>query len=68
MWVFLAFGFAFSMVQEGPAWIPITSYGIAYFFGGVFTSKEAYDSLVRGQFEIDSLMLVAAIGAAILGE
>jgi len=66
--LFLAIGFSLSLVTDVPAWIPIASYVIAYFFGGVFTTKEAYDALVRGKFEIDFLMLVAAIGAAILGE
>ncbi|WP_443947313.1 heavy metal translocating P-type ATPase [Pedobacter sp. AW1-32] len=41
---------------------------IAYFFGGYFTAKEAVLTIVKGGFEIDFLMLVAAIGAAILGE
>lgn len=40
----------------------------AYFFGGYFTFKEALDKVSRGKFEIDFLMLVAAGGAAILGE
>jgi Cd2+/Zn2+-exporting ATPase len=66
--LFLAIGFGHKLVFDGTSWIPIICYVIAYFFGGVFTTKEAYDSLVRGQFEIDFLMLVAAIGAAILGE
>jgi len=40
----------------------------AYFFGGYFTLKEALDKISQGSFEIDFLMLVAAGGAAILGE
>jgi Zn2+/Cd2+-exporting ATPase len=40
----------------------------AYFFGGYFTLKEALGKISQGKFEIDFLMLVAAGGAAILGE
>ena len=40
----------------------------AYFFGGFFTAKEAIETIAKGGFEIDFLMLVAAIGAAVLGE
>lgn len=40
----------------------------AYFFGGFYTTKEAIGSILKGQFEIDFLMLVAAAGAAALGQ
>ena len=38
----------------------------AYFFGGFYATKEAFEKIRKGEFEIDFLMLVAAIGAAIL--
>ena len=40
----------------------------AYFFGGYFALREAMGKILKGQFQIDFLMLVAATGAAILGE
>lgn len=40
----------------------------SYFFGGYFALKEAAEKAVQRKFEIDFLMLVAAAGAAILGE
>ncbi len=40
----------------------------AYFFGGYFTLMEAFEKIRRRKFEIDFLMLVAAAGAAWLGE
>ncbi|MCC4227447.1 MULTISPECIES: heavy metal translocating P-type ATPase [Flavobacteriaceae] len=43
-------------------------YLAAYFFGGFFTLKEAITKVSKGEFEIDFLMLVAAAGAAYLGE
>ncbi len=40
----------------------------AFFFGGYLALREALGKLLKGQFQIDFLMLVAATGAAILGE
>ena len=66
--LFLAVGFGLSFISNVEEGIPILCYAIAYIFGGTFTLREAYLALKQGQFEIDFLMLVAAIGAAILGE
>jgi len=64
---FLVAGFGFSFVAAWPAAVSVTLYAIAYFFGGFFTSKEAIAGISKGRFEIDFLMLVAALGAAVLG-
>ncbi len=48
--------------------VPLGLYLAAYFFGGYFTVREAVGKIRRRQFEIDFLMLVAAAGAAALGE
>lgn len=64
----LGIGFALSFVEAVPPWVTLSLYIGAYFFGGFFTAKEAIQTVVKGGFEIDFLMLVAAIGAAILGE
>ncbi|MCK9909653.1 HAD-IC family P-type ATPase, partial [Microbacteriaceae bacterium K1510] len=50
-----------------PDWVPTACYIAAYFFGGFYTLREAIDNLRLGKFEIDTLMLVAAAGAASLG-
>jgi Zn2+/Cd2+-exporting ATPase len=50
-----------------PVWLPLACYLGAYFFGGFFTLREAIDNLRLKRFEIDTLMLVAAAGAAALG-
>ncbi|MEO6820439.1 MAG: heavy metal translocating P-type ATPase [Ginsengibacter sp.] len=63
----LATGFSLSFVNGINVFIPIGIYLGAYFFGGFYTAKEAIEGISNGQFEIDFLMLVAAIGAAILG-
>ncbi len=59
-------GFSLDTFTEISATIPWSLYLAAYFFGGFYTSKEAVEKIAKGGFEIDFLMLVAAIGAAIL--
>ena len=66
--VLLGIGFGLSYIDAVPSWASLALYIAAYFFGGYFTAKEAIQTVVKGGFEIDFLMLVAAIGAAILGE
>lgn len=63
----LGTGFGLSFTAA-PAWIPLSFYIAAYAFGGFFTAKEAITTIAKDGFEIDFLMLVAAAGAAILGE
>lgn len=64
----LGIGFGVSYIEAVPSWMSLSFYFGAYFFGGFFTAKEAIETVSKGGFEIDFLMLVAAIGAAILGE
>lgn len=63
----LAAGFASEKLGIGPQWVPLAGYIAAYFFGGFYTLREAIDNLRLKRFEIDTLMLVAAAGAAALG-
>jgi len=62
----LVAGYAASWLPQAPAWLPVASYVGAYAFGGYYTLREAIDTLRLGRFEIDTLMLVAAAGAAAL--
>ena len=48
--------------------VSMAFYFAAYAAGGFFTVREAWENLRARQLKIDSLMIVAAIGAAILGE
>ncbi|UNY98475.1 heavy metal translocating P-type ATPase [Zhouia spongiae] len=64
----LGLGYLFTYIDTIPYWPSLILYVASYFFGGFFTTKEAIGTLSKGGFEIDFLMLVAAIGAAILGE
>ena len=63
----LGVGYALSFIEGINSFIPLSLYLGAYFFGGYYTAKEAVQTVTKGGFEIDFLMLVAAIGAAILG-
>ena len=64
----LAVGFGLEKLVAGaPDWLPTAFYVGAYVFGGFFTLREAIDNLKLKKFEIDTLMLVAAAGAAALG-
>ncbi len=65
--VALFLGWLLPKLATVPEWIPLSVLIGAYFFGGWFTVKEAWANLRSGRFEIDSLMLVAAAGAAALG-
>lgn len=66
--VALVAGFGLSLISSVPAWIPLTLYILAYLSGGFFTTLEAVNGIRGGRFEIDFLMIVAAIGAAFLGK
>jgi Cd2+/Zn2+-exporting ATPase len=52
---------------HGAAWIPTALYIAAYGFGGFFPAREAWENLRQRRFEIDTLMVFAAAGAAALG-
>ena len=66
--VFLFLGFAFSFIKEVPFYVSLIFYIICYFFGGYYTAIEAYHGIRNKKFDIDFLMLVAALGAAALNE
>ncbi|MBS1663411.1 MAG: heavy metal translocating P-type ATPase [Bacteroidetes bacterium] len=66
--VCLGLGFGLSFVKTIPSGVSLGCYLGAYSFGGFFTAREAAESVAKGRFEIDFLMLVAAVGAACLGQ
>lgn len=67
--VFLLTGYLLERWGSGlSGWVPLSCYIAAYFFGGFYTLREAIQMISKGKFEIDFLMLVAAAGAASLGE
>ena len=66
--VLLVTGWLLEWREVGPGWVPRAFYVVAYLFGGWFTAKEAFENLRERRFAIDTLTLVAAIGAAALGK
>ncbi len=66
--VLLAAGWLAGWREAGPGWLPTAFYVAACLFGGWFTAKEAFENLRQRRFAIDTLTLVAAIGAAALGK
>lgn len=65
--VFLLAGWLVGRSGAGSEWLPTACYVASYFFGGFYTVREAIENLRAKRFEIDTLMLVAAAGAAALG-
>ena len=51
-----------------PYAVSLGLYLVAYAFGGFFTARDAAQSLLAKRFDIDTLMLIAAAGAAALGD
>lgn len=61
-------GLVLSFISAAPEYIATLFFIIAALFGGVFTFITAGKDLLKGKFEIDFLMLFAAIGASALGK
>lgn len=66
--VFWVTGIVLSFITGVSETLVTTLFIIGAVFGGVFTFFSAGSGLLRGKFEIDFLMLFAAIGAAFLGK
>ena len=66
--VFLLVGWTLNTTLNLSLGMTLPIYLTAYFLGGFFMLKESVEKLLLGRFEIDFLMLVAAIGAAVLGQ
>lgn len=74
LWFAIASGVTYGagMIAEFALGLPMLGWPLAfflatYFFGGFFTVRTAINSTLRGRFEVDFLMLVAAVGAALIG-
>ncbi len=61
-------GWVLESFTAAPPFVALLLYLGAYLSGGFYTTREAWQSIRTGRFEIDFLMLVAAAGAAALGE
>ena len=65
--VFTVTGWGLDTFTGAPPYITVSIFVAGYLCGGLFATREAWESIRGGQFDIDFLMLVAAIGAAALG-
>ncbi|AXG70758.1 putative cadmium-transporting ATPase [Kordia sp. SMS9] len=64
---FLLTGFLIERLIEIPEVIYKTAYLISYLFGGYFVTIEAVKKIGKGGFDIDFLMIAAALGAMYIG-
>ncbi|AVR45445.1 heavy metal translocating P-type ATPase [Christiangramia fulva] len=64
--LFLVTGFLILQFTSLPFLYSLIPFLFSYFFGGYFTFLEAVKAVAKAKFEIDFLMLVAALGAAFL--
>lgn len=64
---FLLAGFVSEVLLSLPTWLWLPLYLAAYLTGGFDATKHAVLAATRFRFDIDFLMVVAAIGAAVLG-
>jgi Zn2+/Cd2+-exporting ATPase len=55
-------------IETVAAAIPWILYGVSYFSGGYYSVQVAYDSLKQRLFDVNFLMIIAAIGAALVGQ
>jgi Cd2+/Zn2+-exporting ATPase len=66
--VCVGLGWILDAFTDVDGWIPTALFVGAYVFGGWFIVREAWQTIRSGRFDIEFLMLVAAAGAAALGE
>ena len=64
----LTVGFVVQRFLSLPSPVAIGIYILAYIAGGFDLARHGLPSALRGKFDVDTLMLLAAAGAAVLGE
>lgn len=66
--VSLVLGWVIEAMTSLPAAVPWTLYAVAYASGGFYSIQDAWESLKARQFDVNFLMIIAAIGAAVIGQ
>ncbi|HEU5098543.1 MAG TPA: HAD-IC family P-type ATPase [Roseiflexaceae bacterium] len=51
-----------------PPWLPWALYALAYGAGGFYSIQDAWETLKQRRFDVNLLMIIAAVGAALIGE
>ena len=67
-WVFSLLGFVLDLTTSVPHSVIVAFYVAAYVFGGTTAAIEAGKDLLNRKINVDLLMVLAAIGAAALGQ
>ncbi|GBD92722.1 putative cadmium-transporting ATPase [bacterium BMS3Abin05] len=65
---FLTLGFIGQKMGIFPGSVVLGAYLAAYFFGGFDATRHGIKAVLNFRFDIDFLMVVAAVGAAVLGD
>lgn len=66
-WVFTVIGMVVEFTTDIPSGVVIGIYVLAYLFGGTAAAVEAFTDLLNRKINVDLLMVLAALGAAMLG-
>ncbi len=66
--VSLALGWLLEELTALPHTVPWALYVLAYVAGGFYSVQDAWKSLKARQFDVNFLMIIAAIGAAVVGQ
>ena len=61
-------GFALSRWMAAPYYTSLAMWIVAYIAGGYRPLKESFAAILEGKLNVDTLMVAAALGAAILGD
>ncbi len=65
---FTALGWLLEINSSQPGWIAMLLFMLAYIAGGWNVSRHAWSAIREKRFDTDILMVLAALGAAVLGE
>ncbi len=58
----------FAQITEVTIFLVVLGFGISFLAGGLLPAKRAIQSLLEGKLDIDLLMVLAAVAAALVGE
>lgn len=67
-WLFTITGLVLNHILHSYETAALVAYIAAYIFGGTLATRTAIRDLIHGHVNVDLLMVVAALGAAILGQ
>ncbi|PTL75869.1 cation-translocating P-type ATPase [Vitiosangium sp. GDMCC 1.1324] len=65
--VLLAVGLAVEKLFTAPAWVPTALWAVSMASGGFFAIRGSVQSIRQLRIDIETMMVVAALGAAVLG-